>query len=161
MLQTKIAITTILAVIYLFGIPFQGCGFSVGAPWWTHFTYIFFHGNLIHLACNVYALWLCLNERTYPKHILIPILYAITVTSSFVYIPEQPTVGISGAIFAMLGINLVRVPTRINILYMVVILISGFVIPQIAGAIHLTSFLIGCTIAIFTQNIKRFKHDYR
>lgn len=161
MLQTKIAITTILAVIYLSDIPFQSCGFSSGAPWWTHFTYIFFHGSLIHLACNAYALWFCLNERTYPKHILMPMLYIITVASSFVYISEQPTVGISGAIFAMLGINLAQVPTRINILYMVIILISGFIIPQIAGVIHLTSFLMGCTIVIFTRNIKRFKHDYR
>lgn len=161
MLQTKIAITSVLTLIYLSGIPTQSYGFYTEAPWWTHFTYLFFHGSLIHLACNIYALWFCLNERTYPKRILIPILYAITVASSFVYISDQPTVGISGAIFAMLGINLVRVPTRINILYMVVILISGFVIPQIAGSIHLTSFLIGCTIAIFTQNIKRFKHDYR
>lgn len=161
MLRTKITIITILTVIHLSGFSSSAYGVSSYSPWWTHFSYPFFHGSIVHLICNLYAIWFCLNERTYPKQILIPILYAITIVSSFIYTSGEPTIGISGAIFAMIGINIIQIPTRTNVIYIVSILAAGFIMPQIAGVNHLISFLLGGMIALFTRNIKQFNHDYR
>lgn len=160
MLRTKITIASILTLIYFLGLPAQVYGVSSHSQWWAHFTYPLLHGNIVHLICNIYALWFCLNERTYPKQTLLPLLYIIAVVSSFLYTSDQPTIGFSGVIFAMIGINLVRVPTRVNIIYMVIILAAGILIPQIAGVNHLISFAIGCAVAMLTGHVKRFKHDY-
>ena len=157
MVPTKITIIAILAIIYFVGIPSCIYGVSSASPWWTHFTYPFIHGSLIHLLSNIYALWFCLKKKTSPK-ILLPI-YLMSVLASFIVSSSIPTVGISGMIFSIIGISLTSAPTKKNIIYVTIILISCFIIPHIAGAIHFVCFILGLTVSAIYKNINHFKND--
>lgn len=160
MVRAKIAIIAILTIIYLSGTSCEQFGVSSTSPWWTHFTYQLFHGNITHLLCNIYALWLCLDKKRFQTKIILPV-YLITVAASFIGQSAIPVVGISGAIFSILGINLALTPTKPNILYMTIILSVGFIMPQISGITHLTNFIIGFISSAVYRNLKRFKNDYR
>lgn len=161
MLRTKITIASILTIVYFLPVSCQVYGVSECSPWWTHFTYQFFHGSLLHLICNLYAIFMCLNNKVFSKRTLIPILYFVSVAASFMYTSSIPTIGASGVVFAMIGINFTRIPTRTNAIYMFVILAVGLALPKIAGITHLLSFMAGSATALFYQNIKHFKHDIR
>lgn len=160
MVQTKIAIIAILTIIYLCGTPCEQFGVSSTSPWWTHFTYQLFHGNIAHLLCNIYALWFCLDKKRFQAKSILPI-YLITVAASFIGQSPIPVVGISGVIFSILGINLALAPTKPNIIYMIMILSAGFIMPQISGITHLACFIMGFISSAIHKNLKRFKNDYR
>ncbi|WP_367279879.1 rhomboid family intramembrane serine protease [Bacteroides sp.] len=158
MVPTKITIITILTIIYCAGIPSDSYGVSSTSPWWTHFTYQFLHGSFIHLLSNAYALWFCLNKKNASFKNLLSI-YLMSVLASFIIPSSIPTVGSSGMIFSIIGINLISAPTKRNIIYTTIILITGFIIPHIAGGIHLTCFILGFTVSAIYKNINRFKND--
>lgn len=160
MVQTKITLIAILAITFFSGIPCEEFGVSSTSPWWTHFTYHFFHGNLIHLLSNVYAIWFCVNKKRFTIITLLS-AYLLSVAASFIVGSPIPIVGLSGMIFVILGINLSSVPTKINIVYMLAILIVGYIIPNISGSTHLACFLVGLITSAIYKNIKNFKHDYR
>lgn len=160
MVQTKITLIAILTITFFLGIPCEEFGVSSTSPWWTHFTYHFFHGNLIHLLSNVYAIWFCVDKKRFTIKTLLS-AYLLSVVASFIVRSSIPIVGLSGMIFVILGINLSSVPTKINITYMLAILIIGYIIPNISGSTHLICFLVGLITSAMYKNIKSFKHDYR
>ena len=159
MVQTKITIIAVLTIIFFSGIPCEMYGISSTSPWWTHFTYLFFHGNIMHLLCNTYALWFCLDRKRFSPVIIIPV-YLITVAASFITSSPVPIIVISGAIFSIIGINLSTIPTKANILYTIIILTAGFLVPHISGLTHLVCFIMGFISSVIYRNIKRFKNDY-
>lgn len=159
MVQTKITIIAVLTIIFFLRIPYEPYGISSTSPWWTHFTYLFFHGDIIHLLCNSYALWFCLDKKRFSPKIIIPV-YLITVAASFIISSPIPIIGISGAIFSIIGINLSAIPTKTNIIYTIIILATGFFVPHISGLTHLVCFIMGFISSVIYRNIKLFKNDY-
>ncbi|EGN00265.1 hypothetical protein HMPREF1017_00791 [Bacteroides ovatus 3_8_47FAA] len=157
MVPTKITFIAILAIIYFAGIPSDVYGVSSASPWWTHFTYPFMHGSLIHLLSNTYALWFCFKKKMSPK--IIPPIYLMSVLASFIASSSIPIVGCSGMIFSIIGINLTSAPTKRNIIYVTIILIVGFIIPHIAGAIHFVCFIQGVAVSTIYKNINHFRND--
>jgi membrane associated rhomboid family serine protease len=86
--------------------------------WWRLFTVTLVHGGLLHLALNMYALYLVgpIVERFYGWKIfgLMYVLCALagSIASFIVGDPGVPSVGASGAIFGLFGVVLAA--TRIH-----------------------------------------------
>lgn len=79
---------------------------------WRLFTAAFLHGGIMHLACNMYSLYITGSqiERIYgrTKYMIIYILSAIGSSGlSYLLAPRNLSVGASGAIFGLLGALLV------------------------------------------------------
>jgi membrane associated rhomboid family serine protease len=101
-------------------------GYAVGqGDWWRLFTAMFLHGGVLHIAFNMFALWWLgsvVEQALGPVRFLLlylagglagsagALVIPITHVSggwSTQYQPFVPTVGASGAIFAILGALLV------------------------------------------------------
>lgn len=132
-------------------------------------TNIFLHGGLIHLALNMYSLYIIgpLVEKVYGRVKYIAIYFiAGIVASLFSYIFSKGlSIGASGAIFGVLGATLIfaiKIKKTIgkdfynNILQvMVVNLIIGFSIPNIDNFAHIGGILGGMTMGKIFQTYKK------
>jgi membrane associated rhomboid family serine protease len=79
--------------------------------YWRLWTVTLLHGDLLHLALNVYALYLMgtIVERWYGSLRFLAIYLACAAagsTASFVFGGDIPSVGASGAVFGLLGVLL-------------------------------------------------------
>lgn len=102
-------------------------GYCVGSPWWTHLTYMFFHTNILHIAINLWAYSLfskaLMNIRWQQ---LIPFAYVISVAMSFLTnIYDKPTIGMSGVIYAMLGILVTASDYNIKLVKPLILVITA------------------------------------
>jgi len=96
----------VFVFIIVFIIFDKSIGYTNTSPVWTHFTYMFQHANVIHLTINSLAfigMFRALEKRI-NKNILALIILSIGFIASFLSMFEIPTLGISGAIYAMVGI---------------------------------------------------------
>jgi membrane associated rhomboid family serine protease len=79
--------------------------------YWRLWTVTLLHGDILHLAFNMYALWLAgpIVERWYGRGRFIAFYLACAAggsAASFVFGGDVPAVGASGAIFGLFGILL-------------------------------------------------------
>jgi membrane associated rhomboid family serine protease len=81
---------------------------DLAGQWWRLLTYQFLHGNVLHIAVNMWLLWVVgrLTERLYGS-VTYLLLYlgsgALAGLASIVWVPGQISVGASGSIFGVLG----------------------------------------------------------
>ncbi|MCL3838096.1 rhomboid family intramembrane serine protease [Aeromicrobium duanguangcaii] len=126
--------------------------------YWRLLTAAFLHGSLIHIALNMFALYLF---GPYVEQTLGRVRYVITYltlaigSSVLVYLlesPFTPTIGASGAVFGLFGLALIfLIRTRQNITGMVVILaINAFFSLRsgISWEGHLGGFLTGVALGL-------------
>jgi membrane associated rhomboid family serine protease len=126
--------------------------------YWRLITAAFLHGGLLHLAFNMYALYLF---GPYVEQTLGRLRYVVTYltlavgSSVFVYLLTDSrtlTIGASGAVFGLFGLALVfLVRTRQNITGMLVLLaINGFISlgAGISWQGHLGGFLTGLLLGL-------------
>ncbi|MFS0885836.1 rhomboid family intramembrane serine protease [Aeromicrobium sp. 179-A 4D2 NHS] len=142
-------------------------GFAVydGAPhgvaygeYWRLLTAAFLHGGLLHLAFNMYALYLFgpFVEETLGRWRYIATYVTLAIGSSvFVYVLTDyrvPTIGASGAVFGLFGLALIfLIRTKQNITGMLVLLaINGFVSlgQNVSWQGHLGGFLTGLALGL-------------
>ena len=133
-------------------------------------TSMFLHGGIIHLALNMYSLYIIgpLIEKLYGKIKFTLIYFIGGITASLFSYLFSPSVsiGASGAIFALLGAALVfGIKMRKNIgkeflrsIFSVIVinLIIGFSIPNVDNFGHLGG-LIGGTITSLLFKITKIK----
>ena len=74
-------------------------GFSPALPLEYHIIYSFFHVNVFHLAVNLLVLWQIKNRLTPVKAFMV----AVAASMLPMYVSE-PTMGLSGFLFAQFGI---------------------------------------------------------
>jgi rhomboid protease GluP len=132
-------------------------------------TSMFLHGGIIHLALNMYALYVIgpIIEKLFGKIKFILIYFIGGITASlFSYLfSTSVSIGASGAIFALLGAALVfGIKMRKNIgrdflrnIFSVIVvnLIIGFSIPNVDNFGHLGG-LIGGTLISFVLSTQPF-----
>lgn len=122
-------------------------GFTFHGPLINHFLYPLSHANVWHLSANLLCLWML----RCPPHIMATFVCA--VLCSFLPCPMlplwgtdvfQPTVGYSGALFAMVGISWGKIHRFRDMLSKNVwfLLITAF-IPHVNFLIHLYCLLLG------------------
>jgi len=80
--------------------------------WWRLITAAFLHGNLVHIALNMLAVyWLGSTVETFLGHARYLAVYVVSglagSAGALLLTPTEPTVGASGAIFGILGSLLV------------------------------------------------------
>jgi len=80
--------------------------------WWRLITAAFLHGNLVHIALNMLAVyWLGSAVESYLGHARYLAVYVVSglagSAGALLLTPVEPTVGASGAIFGILGALLV------------------------------------------------------
>lgn len=96
-----------------------GC-VPVDFRWWSPFTCTFLHGGIMHLIGNLYFFWIygrtCEKAIGSLKFLLLYLLGAwgsvlVQIWTVSVFVNDEPTIGASGAISAVLGAFLVLFPT--------------------------------------------------
>jgi membrane associated rhomboid family serine protease len=135
-----------------------------GGEWWRIFTSAFIHLGPIHLAFNMYVLYLYgqIVERLY-GHIEFAVIYLLCAAGGSVLTilvdPAQSAAGASGAIFGIIGL-LFAVSRRHHAVlgreartmlagigsYLVFLLIFTFLVPGISWTGHLGGLLVGAVL---------------
>lgn len=132
---------------------------------WRLLTCAFLHGGLIHILCNMYALYAIgpqveiLFGRV--KYIIIYFFSAVGGSLlSYICSPNNLSIGASGAIFGLFGAMVVfvlkykdRIPKRVlNNLFGVIILnlLIGFNLQGIDNFGHIGGLLAGALVAFLT-----------
>ncbi|MBA4607448.1 rhomboid family intramembrane serine protease [Aeromicrobium sp. Marseille-Q0843] len=126
--------------------------------YWRLLTAAFLHGGWLHLAFNMYALYLFgpFVEQTLGRVRFVITYLTLAIGSSvLVYLledPLTPTIGASGAVFGLFGLALVfLIRTRQNITGMLILLaINGFISLQegISWQGHLGGFITGVLLGL-------------
>lgn len=137
--------------------------------YWRFITPIFLHANLLHLGLNMlnFLILGIIIERIF-GHLRFLLIFLLTgvisVIASFSFMPQEVSVGASGAIFGIVGAYSVFVlvhrkafPRKGNpaIAWLVIIiglnLGIGFIIPNVDNYAHVSGFLSGCLLGwLFT-----------
>ncbi len=147
--------------------------------WWRVFSYMFVHGNTLHLVMNMAGLWVLgpFVERAFGR-LRFAVIYlwsGCAACSLYLFLPAEPLVGASGCIMGMLGATLAvvlrawmrqRAPIARQIFFrlMGVVLLQVFFDqstnymnsghpdqPQIAGLAHLLGLLGGFLAALILR----------
>ena len=132
--------------------------------WWRIFTSAFFHLGAIHLAFNMYVLYLYgqIAERMY-GHVEFAVIYLLCAAGGSVLTilvdPAQFAAGASGAIFGIIGLLFVVSRRHHAVLgaqarmmvggigsYLVFLLIFTFLVPGISWTGHLGGLLVGAVL---------------
>ena len=139
--------------------------FSVAqGEWWRIFTSAFFHLGPIHLAFNMYVLYLYgqIAERMYGR-IEFAVIYLLCAAGGSVLTilvdPDQSAAGASGAIFGVIGLLFVVSRRHHAVLgrearsmiagigtYLVFLLVFTFIVPNISWTGHLGGLIVGAII---------------
>lgn len=129
---------------------------------WRLLTCAFLHGGIVHIFCNMYALYALgpqveiLFGRV--KYIIIYFFSAIGGSLlSYIFSPSSLSIGASGAIFGLFGAMVVfvlkykdRIPKKVlNNLFGVIILnlLIGFNLQGIDNFAHIGGLLVGALVA--------------
>lgn len=135
-------------------VPFT----MVEGQYWRIITSGFMHFGLMHLAFNMYALWvLGCDVETALGSARFAVLYWLSLlagSASVVWFsaPNVATAGASGAIFGLMGAELIvllRLKLKLTGFLTVLVLniIMGFTLPGISIQAHLGGFAVGLIVA--------------
>lgn len=126
------AIVAVVVVVFVVDGALSGGGFSLtgngtgplteagavygpavaAGEWWRLITGAFLHLNILHIAFNMYALWLIgpIMEQMY-GHVEYAVIYLLSALGGNVLTilaaPDVPAIGASGAIFGLFGLAFV------------------------------------------------------
>lgn len=131
---------------------------SIEGEWWRLLTAAFLHGGMLHIAFNMYVLWMIgpILESLF-GHFRFIVLYLVAALAGSVasYMFSSPitfSVGASGAIFGLMaalivaGHHLKRDVTQVLVLLGINVVI-GFLVPGIDWRAHLGGAVVGGLIA--------------
>jgi membrane associated rhomboid family serine protease/antitoxin component YwqK of YwqJK toxin-antitoxin module len=111
--QDTVMFSTVEDNLFLFWTGANFNPFTLGGEPWRLITSMFMHGNIIHIAMNMFALFMIgkqlENDEGHLRFILIYFITGIVAgMASLTYNLFTPGVGASGAIFGLFGYGLVR-----------------------------------------------------
>ena len=152
-----------LFIVYL--VYDVSLGFSGTSEWWTHFTFAFQHAGWPHLIINslVFINSFGSLERRVKWYVLLPVIYMASLVSSLFFIPDLPTVGCSGMIYAMFGMLLVIViknnaRKQQKIMFcasLALMLILSFLSKNSNFFVHVISFALGVLFWVIRTYFRR------
>ena len=129
------------------------------------FTYPLIHGNIFHLAANVITLFMFIRASADTKTFINFIIggYVASVLAYVLY-GNTLTVGASGFVFGIIGIYAVfayrymyfRLFTSSFLWIVLAYITVGFIIPGLAGLLHLYAFAIGGGYGVIALRLNRF-----
>jgi membrane associated rhomboid family serine protease len=129
--------------------------------WWRLITSAFLHASILHIAFNMYFLWLVGSavEQALGRGRFLLVYFVSALAGSagaLVHTPTTPVVGASGALFGILGAALVLERQRNYVLggsaaaLIVINLILGFTLSNISIGGHIGGLIGGilCTLVL-------------
>jgi membrane associated rhomboid family serine protease len=143
--RTKLVLSIICLVLCTWHV-----GFYPGCPWQNHILYSFFHVNGFHLAVNLLVLWQIRNDMK-----PVTSLTVATVASLLPMYVSQPTMGLSGFLFASFGLMWGRTGRWKEALKKAMpFIICTMAVPNVNGLLHFWCFVLGYIVAYCINNIK-------
>lgn len=143
--------------LILRGVP-AGGGVTEGFCIWglSHITYMFLHAGIIHLLINSLSFisaWIIM-KRFYKKGYFYLVPFVLAFLTSFIplCIFDKPTVGVSGVVYAMVGMILPYFNFKKAYLFylsIAVSLIVSFFIHSSNFYLHLFCFIVGVLFTVF------------
>lgn len=125
-------------------------GFYPGCPWQNHILYSFFHVNGFHLAVNLLVLWQIKNDMK-----PVTSLAVASVASLLPMYVSQPTMGLSGFLFASFGLMWGRTGQWKEALKKAMpFILFTMLLSNVNGLLHLYCFILGYIVAYCIKNIK-------
>ncbi len=154
----------------LFGSIEQAPGLGVAhGQWWRIVTGGFLHENLLHIAFNMYVLYV-LGQMLEPAlgRLRFGLIYAVSLLAgslgALLVSPHSPTVGASGAVFGIMGAAAVEMRARqIPIMQsgvgglILINLVISFTLPGISWGGHVGGLIGGALAALVIQAGARFR----
>ena len=127
--------------------------------WWRLITAMFLHGSILHIAFNMYALWVIGTpvEQYLGRARYLGLYFVSGLAGSagaLLQSPITPVVGASGAIFGILGAMLIiewQVTGRLAgnaATFIVINLVISFAIPNISWGGHIGGLIAGILITL-------------
>jgi membrane associated rhomboid family serine protease len=117
---------------------------------WQLVTYLFLHGGVLHIALNMFILWMfgCELERTWGARGFLRYYFVCGVGAGILTVLADPgstipTIGASGAIYGLLLAYGMLFPTRIIYLYMIIPMQAKYFVLLIGTVTFLSSFSSG------------------
>lgn len=159
-IKTSVYVSIILLACFLLPIAPQRMGISVSSPWWTHLSFLFFHAGFIHFLTNAYAFYYFYSTWLFGRCTL-PISIFIAILSSFLAVSTAPTVGFSGVVFALIGINAVYYMSTRYFVSVSIVLGTGFLWPSFNSLMHLVCFILGFIAAYLYKHLAPYIDEYR
>jgi len=142
------------------GLSTQGVAHG---QWWRLVTSGFLHENLLHIAFNMYVLWI-LGQMLEPAlgRLRFGLIYGVALLTgslgALLVTPHSPTVGASGAVFGLMGAAAVEMRARqIPIMQsgvgglILINLVISFTLPGISWGGHIGGLIGGALIAVIFQ----------
>ena len=136
----------------------------IQGQYWRFVTPIFLHANLLHIALNMLNLVVLgvFLERLV-GHIRFILIYLVTgivsIIASFYFMPQEISVGASGAIFGLVGAYSIFVFMHRRafrnggipaLLWLIVVIVGnlsiGFFVPNVDNYAHVGGLLTGCLL---------------
>ena len=129
------------------------------------FTYPLVHGNIFHLAVNTITLFMFIrataDTKTFVNFIVGGYLASVL---AYILCGNPLIVGASGFVFGIIGIYAVfayrnmyfRLFTSSFMWIVLAYITVGFIIPGLAGLLHLYAFAIGVVYGVIALRINRF-----
>lgn len=130
---------------------FWHVGFYKGCPIENHFLYSFFHANVFHLIINLMVLWNIRNRISVVPSLL------IAVAASFLpmYV-QEPTMGLSGFLFAAFGIMWGKTGRWKEAARKVSpFILFTMLLDNVNGLLHLWCFIIGFLVVYLMKAVAR------
>ena len=141
-------------------------GIALGGEWWRLATAAFLHGSILHIAFNMYVLFVLgpTLERIL-GHIRFIVLYLFAAfggaVASYVFSDVRTvSVGASGAIFGLMGALVVagqrlRYDIRQVVILLAINVVIGFIAPNVDWRAHLGGLVTGALVAAIMVLPKR------
>ena len=154
--KTKVAslvLTVVVLTALCLPIDVKAVGLSRGCTLWQRMGYISLHGSILHALVNLWCLLsLCFN-RNIPLWQFVT-SYAIAVSYPTFLMGDGTTVGLSGMIFALLGmISLASSRWHVNVAFCMVIIGFGYLLPNIDASLHLYCYIAGLAVGAINKPV--------
>ncbi len=92
---------------FLLSVGWKENALVANGAYWRLFTAMFLHGGLMHLAVNMYSLWILGREVETifgtPRFLIVYTIGGLLGSVASFLLTDAPSVGASGAIFALVG----------------------------------------------------------
>jgi membrane associated rhomboid family serine protease len=152
------------------GIVYEYLGVAYG-QWWRIVTGGFLHANFLHIAFNMYLLYL-LGQMLEPAlgHVKFALVYFVSLLTGSLLVlivaPHSPTLGASGAVFGLMGAAAVEMRARqipimqsgIGVLILINLALS-FTISGVSWQGHVGGLIGGALVMFVLQLGERYRRQ--
>lgn len=161
----KYLIVGVLIACYVLSIGTDASywGYSTTSEWWKRFTYMFFHGNFLHLAMNCFGLWAFISvmerETVFNQRFLLLSALAIGFLGTYGSEYPTPTIGISGAVFALLGMRVYYYRERMWVICVLGVMVAQIIYPFFSivnTKIHCMCVIYGIVLMFIISKVKKY-----